>query len=263
MKAYIEYRIALCLHLLVYLVTSMIVLNEMIDPSLIAFIALFADLATIAVAYDNAHVEPRPVEWQLKKIWVISTVLGVLLALGTWIIRGSMLLPDGGVVQNYASSQEVICLNVMLMQSWLILVTRGGRTLPEWRLLGAILGVDILASMFTLFGWFAKPGREILPTSPLDKFHNSDNGHTDIKTVLVVWIYSLLYMVFIAVVYFILNRTSWINDLGRKDRHKKDTKIENVIGHLNKLALEHERDTTDGRSRYFLVEKAEADEDEL
>merc|ERR1712113_61459 len=65
MKAYIQYRIALCLHLEIYLVTSMIIINETISAELIVFIALFADLATVAVAYDNAHSEQRPVEWQL------------------------------------------------------------------------------------------------------------------------------------------------------------------------------------------------------
>merc|ERR1711915_659824 len=76
MKAYIQYRIALCLHLEIYLVTSMIIINETISAELIVFIALFADLATVAVAYDNAHSEQRPVEWQLPKIWVIFVTRG-------------------------------------------------------------------------------------------------------------------------------------------------------------------------------------------
>ncbi|MGU9504960.1 hypothetical protein, partial [Bacillus paralicheniformis] len=46
MKAYIQYRIALCLHLEIYLVTSMIITNESIRVELIVFLALFADLAT-------------------------------------------------------------------------------------------------------------------------------------------------------------------------------------------------------------------------
>lgn len=57
MKAYIQYRIALCLHLELYLVTSMIIINETIRAELIVFIALFADLATVAVAYDVSTVK--------------------------------------------------------------------------------------------------------------------------------------------------------------------------------------------------------------
>ncbi|KAI4749842.1 plasma-membrane proton-e, partial [Aureobasidium sp. EXF-12344] len=72
MKSYIQYRIALCLHLELYLTFSMIIINETVRTDLIVFIALFADLATVAIAYDNAHSEQRPVEWQLPKIWIIS-----------------------------------------------------------------------------------------------------------------------------------------------------------------------------------------------
>lgn len=56
MKAYIQYRIVLCLHLEIYLVTSMIILNETIRVQLVVFLALFADLATVAIAYDVSLV---------------------------------------------------------------------------------------------------------------------------------------------------------------------------------------------------------------
>ena len=61
MKAYIQYRISLCIHLEVYLLLSMIILNESIRANLIVFIALFADVATIAIAYDNAPAPREPV----------------------------------------------------------------------------------------------------------------------------------------------------------------------------------------------------------
>lgn len=236
MKAYVQYRIALCLHLEIYLTTSMIIINETIRPDLIVFIALFADLATVAVAYDNAHVEPRPVEWQLKKIWVISVVLGFLLAAGTWIIRGTMFLRNGGIIQNFGSVQEVLFLEVALTENWLIFVTRGGQTWPSWQLCIAILGVDALATIFTLFGWLSGSGGGVMQTTPPSSYRDSNNGWTDIVTVVVVWAYSIGVLIFIAIVYLALNSFSWINNLGRKNRSKKDTHIENIIGHINKLA---------------------------
>ena len=39
MKAYIQYRIALCLHLEIYLVTSMVIINETIRTDLVVFLA--------------------------------------------------------------------------------------------------------------------------------------------------------------------------------------------------------------------------------
>jgi H+-transporting ATPase len=214
----------------------MVIINETIRPDLIVFIALFADLATVAVAYDNAHVEPRPVEWQLKKIWVISVILGALLAAGTWILRGTLFLTNGGVIENFGSIQEVLFLEVALTENWLIFVTRGGQTWPSWQLVGAIFGVDVLATLFCLFGWLSGSGGGVMETTPHDQFRNSSNGWTDIVTVVVVWAYSLGVLIFIAIVYFMLNKFQWVNDLGRKDRNKQDSHIENIIGHINKLA---------------------------
>ncbi|KAI1738234.1 E1-E2 ATPase-domain-containing protein [Xylaria scruposa] len=263
MKSYVQYRIALCLHLEIYLTTSMIIINETIRPDLIVFIALFADLATVAVAYDNAHVEPRPVEWQLKKIWVISVILGALLAAGTWIIRGTLFLRNGGVVENFGSIQEILFLEVALTENWLIFVTRGGQTWPSWQLVGAIFGVDVLATLFCLFGWLSGSGGGVLNTTPHDQFRNSSNGWTDIVTVVVVWAYSIGVVIFIAIVYIALNGFQWVNDLGRKDRNKKDSYIENIIGHINKLAIEHEPDPSTGRDKYYIIEKTTAEEEEL
>ena len=67
MKAYIQYRIALCLHLEIYLTLSLVILDETIRSNLIVFLAIFADLATIASAYDTAPYAKMPVEWQLPK----------------------------------------------------------------------------------------------------------------------------------------------------------------------------------------------------
>lgn len=116
MAAYIVYRIALCLHLEIYLTLSMIILNETIRAELIVFIALFADLGTIAIAYDNAPFARAPVEWQLPRIWVVSTTLGILLAAATWALRGTMFLRSGGIIQNYGSVQEILFLEVALTE---------------------------------------------------------------------------------------------------------------------------------------------------
>ncbi|KAM0307896.1 hypothetical protein HYE67_000418 [Fusarium culmorum] len=258
MKSYIQYRIALCLHLEIYLTLSMVILNETIRVDLIVFLALFADLATVAVAYDNAHWEPRPVEWQLPKIWIMSVILGILLAIGTWIIRGTMFLPNGGIVQNFGSVQEILFLEVALTENWLIFVTRGGKTWPSWQLVGAILGVDILATLFCLFGWMSGIGE----TDAIhDNFKQSSNGWVDIVTVVIVWLYSFGVTVVIAIIYFVLNKISWLDNLGRKDRRNKDTKLENILGHLQKLAIEHEVDEKTGKSKFTLAEKV-ADDDE-
>jgi H+-transporting ATPase len=260
MKAYIQYRIALCIHLEVYLVTSMIGIEETIHSDLIVFIALFADLATIAIAYDNAHYEARPVEWQLPKIWVISVILGIMLAIATWIIRGALMLPNGGFIQDYGSPQGILFLEVALTENWLIFVTRGAKTLPSWQLIGAIGIVDALATLFCVFGWLSG---EYHPTHPkttgIDTY--SVHGDTDIVTIVVIWGYSIGVTILIAITYYILTTIPYLDNLGRASRSKSDTKIENLIGRISKLAIEHEKDD-EGNSRFLLGQRAEEVEDE-
>ena len=259
MKAYIQYRIALCLHLEIYLVTSMVIIDETVRVDLIVFLALFADLATIAVAYDNAHYEARPVEWQLPKIWIISIILGILLALGTWVIRGSMYLPNGGIVENYGSVQEILFLEISLTENWLIFVTRGSKTWPSWQLVAAIFGVDVLSTLFCIFGWISGAGQL---DDPRDRWVQRQDGWTSVVTVVVIWCYSIGVTIVIAIVYYILNRIPWLDNLGRASRSRSDTNMENIIGHLSKLAVEHERDDH-GVDRYHLAPKAtDADEDD-
>lgn len=261
MKAYIQYRIALCLHLEIYLVTSMIIINETISSELIVFIALFADLATVAVAYDNAFSDQRPVEWQLPKIWIISIILGIELAIATWVCRATMYVPNGGIVQNWGGVQEIMFLEVSLTENWLIFVTRGGKTFPSWQLIGAILGVDIIASLFCAFGWLSPdPLQRPLP-NPMSQFVGNLNGHTDIVTIVVVWLYSIGVIIIIAITYFALNKIPALDNLGRKNRSVHDTQMENIIGHLSKLAIKHEKDEL-GESRWVIGARTNPDDDD-
>ncbi|KAI1360718.1 plasma-membrane proton-e [Xylaria arbuscula] len=266
MKSYVQYRIALCLHLEIYLATSMIFAKTTIRPNLVVFIALFADLATVAVAYDNAHVEPRPVEWQLKKIWAISVVLGTILAAGTWILHGTMFADTGGIIENFGCYEEIIFLEIALSQNWLIFVTRGAATWPSKQLVGAILLVDVVATFFCLFGWLSTR-----PDPNITGGVSTSGRWTDIVTVVAVWAYSFGVTVLIALVYYVLNRIEWINDLGRQNRNKKDSMIENSIGQLTRLAFE--REEVDGhedkktgkkgrKARFVIVERGDDDSEE-
>lgn len=210
----------------------MCIINETVRVDLIVFLALFADLATIAVAYDNAHFEARPVEWQLPKIWIISVTLGVLLALATWVVRGSLFLPNGGIIENFGSVQEILFLEISLTENWLIFVTRGGETWPSWQLVGAILGVDVLATLFCVFGWLSGPSYE---TNPRTRAKLEPNGRTSIVTAIVIWLYSIAATIVIAIVYYLMNRISWLDNIGRKNRSRKDTNVENIISSLVRI----------------------------
>jgi len=245
----------------IYLTTSMIIINETIRTDLVVFLALFADLATIAVAYDNAHYEARPVEWQLPKIWVISVVLGILLALSTWVMRGSFYLPSGGMVQNFGNIQLMLFLQVSLVENWLIFVTRGGQTLPSWKLVGAIFVVDVLSTLFCVFGWLSGAKHESYTIPSSDLYRGKYSVRTSIVTVVVIWGYSIGVTIVVAIVYFLLTSVEWLNNLGRAQRSRADTQMENILSHLSRIALEHETDVH-GKTKWILGSKGTGEEEE-
>jgi H+-transporting ATPase len=120
----------------------------------------------------------------------------------------------------------------------------------------AIFGVDILATIFCLFGWFTD---ENMVTDPVDLFVETKNGWTDIVTVVRIWGYSLGVEIVIALVYFLLNKISWLDDLGRAKRSKGDIKIENVLGHLARLTVEYE-EPGKPKGRFFLSTSKEEED---
>jgi H+-transporting ATPase len=158
MYAYVVYRIALSLHLEIFLGLWIIILNTSLQLELVVFIAIFADIATLAIAYDNAPYSKTPVKWNLPKLWGISTVLGIILAAGTWITLTTTFVSGHGIIQNFGERDEVLFLEITLTENWLIFVTRANgpfwSTIPSWQLSGAIAVVDLVATFFCLFGWF-------------------------------------------------------------------------------------------------------------
>jgi H+-transporting ATPase len=158
MYAYVIYRIALSLHLEIFLGLWIIILNTSLQLELVVFIAIFADIATLAIAYDNAPFSKTPVKWNLPKLWGISTILGIILAIGTWITLTTTFVSGHGIIQNFGQRDEVLFLEITLTENWLIFITRANgpfwSTIPSWQLAGAIAIVDLIATFFCLFGWF-------------------------------------------------------------------------------------------------------------
>lgn len=165
MYSYVVYRIALSIHLEFYFAIMIFVENSILDLRLVVLFAIFADIATLAIAYDNASYSQLPVKWNTPRLWGESIVLGIILALGSWVTYGTMLLDgDGGIIEGRGSRDEVMFLQVALTQSWLILVTRaagaGSQSLwkskPSLPLCGAIGAVDLTATLMARFGVFGE-----------------------------------------------------------------------------------------------------------
>lgn len=190
MYAYILYRIALSLHLEIFLGLWMVILDRSLKIELVVFIAIFADIATLAIAYDDAPVLRAPAKWNLPKIWFRSVVLGVILAIGTWITLSTTLVGHSGIIEGSGNIDAVLFLQIALSENWLIFITRANgpfwSKLPSWQLLMAVGAVDIIATSFCACGWFTGE-----PTSVL--------------TIMRVWLFSIGLFVLCGATHFMID----------------------------------------------------------
>ncbi|KAL9107474.1 MAG: hypothetical protein Q9227_007671 [Pyrenula ochraceoflavens] len=232
MYAYVVYRIALSLHLEIFLGLWIAILNDSMNLELVVFIAIFADIATLAIAYDNAPFSKTPVKWNLPKLWGMSILLGMVLAVGTWIALTTMFAgsENGGIVQNFGVRDEVLFLQISLSENWLIFITRANgpfwSSAPSWQLSSAILIVDLVATFFCLFGFFK-------------------GGHyTSIVAVVRIWIYSFgVFCVMGGLYYLMQDSVSFDNLMHGKSPNKKakQRSIEDFVMSLQRVSTQHEK----------------------
>ncbi|RJE19666.1 Plasma membrane [Aspergillus sclerotialis] len=231
MYAYVVYRIALSLHLEIFLGLWIAIMNENLNLQLVVFIAIFADIATLAIAYDNAPYSTSPVKWNLPKLWGMSIVLGIVLAGGTWITLTTMLAggEDGGIVQNFGRRDEVLFLEISLTENWLIFITRANgpfwSSIPSWQLTGAILVVDLVATFFCLFGWFV-------------------GGQTSIVAVVRIWIFSFGVFCVLGGIYYLLEGSKGFDNImhGKSPRgNAKQRSLEDFVVSLQRVSTQHEK----------------------
>ncbi|PMD13899.1 plasma-membrane proton-e [Hyaloscypha hepaticicola] len=232
MYAYVVYRIALSIHLEIFLGLWIAILNRSLNIELVVFIAIFADVATLAIAYDNAPFSKTPVKWNLPKLWGMSILLGCVLAIGTWITLTTMIArgENAGIVQNFGALDAVVFLEISLTENWLIFITRANgpfwSSIPSWQLAGAILAVDLLATFFTLFGWF---------------LHGQK---TSIVAVVRIWIFSFGIFCIMGGVYYLLQDSVGFDNLMHGKSPKKNQKqrsLEDFVVSLQRVSTQHEK----------------------
>ncbi len=87
MKSYVVYRIAETVRILIFMTLSIVVFNFYpITAIMIILLALLNDIPIMSIAYDNTKVEKKPVRWDMKSVFILSTWLGVAGVLSSFTI---------------------------------------------------------------------------------------------------------------------------------------------------------------------------------
>jgi H+-transporting ATPase len=78
MKSYATFRIAETMRIILFMTLSIVVFKFYpVTAVMIIILALLNDIPIMAIAYDNARIDDRPVRWNMRELLIIATTLGL------------------------------------------------------------------------------------------------------------------------------------------------------------------------------------------
>ena len=157
MTSYATYRITETIRIMFFVVTAMIIYDFYpITTIMIILLAMLNDLPIMTIAYDNTLLSPKPVRWDMKRVLTISTTLGLI-----GVVETFLLLVIARDYLNLSSEQlqSFIYLKLAVAGHLTLFVVRTPK--PFWKkpypnklLLGAILGTQAVAALIVGIGKF-------------------------------------------------------------------------------------------------------------
>jgi H+-transporting ATPase len=161
MENYAVYRIAETVRVLIFLSLSIIVLGFYpITALMIVLLAILNDLPIMTIAYDNAPVAKKPVRWQMRAVFDLATILGIVGVASSFLL---LLFLKDYYHLNAATIQTLVFLKLAIAGHLTIYLARAGQQhfweqpYPALPLLVAAEGTQLVATIFAVYGIFITP----------------------------------------------------------------------------------------------------------
>ena len=160
MNAYAIYRITETIRIMIFMVLAMLVYNFYpMTAIMIILLALLNDLPIMTIAKDNTWLDPKPVRWNMKRVLIISAVLGGIGVIETFAL---LIIAKSWFGLGPAELQTVIFLKLAVAGHMTLFVARTKHSFitcpyPAPILPAAIAGTQVIAALIAAFGWFVTP----------------------------------------------------------------------------------------------------------
>jgi H+-transporting ATPase len=160
MMSYVLYRIAMTIAIMVFVVLASIYYHFFpLTAIMLIALALLDDVPIMTIAFDNASVPPQPVKWELDRVLVISSVLGLLGVIQSF---GLLYLGDTLHHLDYPQLRTMMFLQLVAGGHLMLFVTRTRGALwkppyPNPKLFFAIVATQIIAVLMCSQGWLVPP----------------------------------------------------------------------------------------------------------
>jgi H+-transporting ATPase len=159
MTSYATYRIAETIRVLLFMTLSILVFNFYpVTAVMIVLLALLNDGAILSIAYDRVKYSDQPEAWNMRNVLGIATVLGLAGVVSSF---GLFYLGERVFHLNRELIQTLMYLKLSVAGHLTIFVTRTRgpfwSTRPAPVLLIAVIGTQLIATCFAVFGWLMPP----------------------------------------------------------------------------------------------------------
>ena len=160
MESYVVYRITETIRVLFFIAFSIMVFNFYpITALMIVLIAILNDIPILTIAYDNVKVHDKPVKWDMHKVLLLSSLLGIAGVISSFLlfyIARDVLLLD------YATIQTFIFLKLAVAGHLTIFITRSekfvwSKPYPSGMLFWSAVITKIAATLIAAYGILMTP----------------------------------------------------------------------------------------------------------
>lgn len=160
MTSYATFRIAETIRVLAFMTLSILIFDFYpVTAIMIVLLAILNDFPIMMIAYDNANVAPKPVRWNMHRVLIIATSLGIAGLAASfllfWYTDTVLKLPRETI-------QTLIFLKLLVAGHLTIYITRNQRWFwmkpwPSLRLFLTTEATQILGTLMAVYGVFVTP----------------------------------------------------------------------------------------------------------
>jgi H+-transporting ATPase len=160
MKSYATFRIAETMRIILFMTLSIVVFKFYpVTAIMIIILALLNDVPIMAIAYDNARIDNKPVRWNMRELLTIATTLGlagVTSSILFFYILEVLRFP-------LALIQPMMFVKLDVAGHSTIYVTRSGekhfwqKPYPSLKLFIPAFATRIVGTLIAVFGVFMAP----------------------------------------------------------------------------------------------------------
>jgi H+-transporting ATPase len=157
MNSYAIYRITETIRIMVFVVLAMLVFNFYpITAIMIILLAFFNDVPIMTIAYDHTALDPEPVRWEMHRVILVSTVMGLTGVAGSFLM---LYLAVDVLHMTIPEVQSFIFLKMAVAGHLTLFISRSKgfflkKPYPAPIMIWSAVGTKVAATFLVAYGFF-------------------------------------------------------------------------------------------------------------